>query len=389
MNRILFSVLLFINISAFGQTFQRYKTPKDTVFSSKYLKYDKEISIILPREYQQNLPNKFPLIVVFDSQNKMSYNYILQTIDYLTSNSAMPACVVVGIKSNQNKRVRETQPKINDSTAFGEKNEQFIFDELMPFLKSNYKTNGFNTLIGHSRYGFFTTYLMTKRPNEINAVIALSPFFDEKNVNLVDSVKNKFINKKLSNKLYYRFGIGNDFVADLKAMQEVLKLQTTNGFSADFNVKAYSFLHADHYTTPGLIISQALYEIFEFWGEKSDAYQKYDKKVVEDFDKLNTTIQQHYGAPIPVSINILNGKAQEFRDKGEYQQALKTFELLLKNYPNFSEIHLQIAKTQKLLKIPFEKSLKDFEVNLSKSIFYTVAEKQELLLELEEFRKSK
>ena len=299
----------------------------------------------------------------------------------------MPACVVVGIKSDQNKRVRETQPKINDSTAFGEKNEQFIFDELMPFLKLNYKTNGFKTLIGHSRYGFFTTYLMTKRPNDINAVIALSPFFNEKNVNLVDSVKNNLISKKLPHKLYYRFGIGNDFIADLKVMQEMLKLQTTNGFSADFNVKAYSFSNADHYTTPGLIISQALYEIFEFWGEKSYTYQKYGKKAVEDFNKLNAAIQQHYGAQIPVSLSILNGKAQESRNKGEYQQALEIFEILLKNYPNFSETHLQIAKTQKFLKIPFEKSLKDFEANLSKSTFYTIAEKQELLLELEEFRK--
>ncbi len=197
MNKILLFLLIFINSPTFGQTFQRYKAPKDTLFPSKYLKYDKEISIILPREYQQNLPNTFPLIVVFDSQNKVSYNYILQTIDYLTSNEQIPASVVIGIKSAQNKRYTETQPKISDSICFAEKTEQFIFDELMPFLKSNYKTNGFKTLIGHSHYGFFTTYLMTKRPNEINAVISLSPYFDRKNVNLVDSVKNNLINKKL------------------------------------------------------------------------------------------------------------------------------------------------------------------------------------------------
>ncbi len=379
---------------AFGQTFQRYKAPKDTLFSSKYLKYDKEISITLPREYQQNLPNTFPLIVVFDSQNKMSYNYILQTIDYLTSNEQMPASIVVGIKSAQNKRYRETLLKISDTTAFGEENEQFIFDELMPFLKLNYKTNEFKTLIGHSRYGFFTTYLMTKRPNEINAVVALSPFFDQKNVNLVDSVKNNLINKKLPQQLYYRFCVGNDFPNDFKAMQSMLQSENNNlnlnkNYNKKFSIKGDNFPQAQHTATPGIMIGQALYEIFEFWKEQQNKYASKQKKTLESFDALNLNVEQHYGTSFPFGMSVMNSEGWYFFNEKKYEKAIEIWKLTSEIYPNFSEIHLQIAKAQKILKITFEKSLKDFELNLSKSTFYTIVEKQELLLELEEFRKSK
>ena len=260
----------------------------------------------------------------------------------------------------------------------------------MPFLKSNYKTNGFNTLIGHSRYGFFTTYLMTKRPNEINAVISLSPYFDRKNLNLVDSVKNNLINKKLPQQLYYRFCVGNDHPEDFKAMQNMLQSENNNkNFNKKFNIKGSNFPQAKHTATPGIMVGQALYEIFEFWSEQQNKYGNKQKKTLESFESLNLNVKQHYGTSLSFGMGVMNSEGWYFFGEKKYEKAIEIWKLTLEMYPNFSEIHLQIAKTQKMLKIPLSKSLKDFEVNLSKSTFYTTVEKQELLLELEEFKKSK
>ena len=137
------------------------------------------------------------------------------------------------------------------------------------------------------------------------------------------------------------------------------------------------------------MVGQALYEIFEFWSEQQNKYGNKQKKTLESFESLNLNVKQHYGTSLSFGMGVMNSEGWYFFGEKKYEKAIEIWKLTLEMYPNFSEIHLQIAKTQKMLKTPLSRSLKDFEVNLSKSTFYTTVEKQELLLELEEFKKSK
>lgn len=121
-----------------AQQFERYKSSFDTILVSTKLGYQKKLNVTLPTEYQTNSENKsYPLIIIFDSQNSRSYTYILNTIDYLTSNEQMPSPVVIGVESYVQNRYGETQLEISDSNAFGSKNEQFVLEELIPFAKQN------------------------------------------------------------------------------------------------------------------------------------------------------------------------------------------------------------------------------------------------------------
>ena len=56
---------------------------------------DDGVALTVPLEWQEDIDRRFPLIVIFDSQNKRSHGYMLRTIDYLTSNEQMPASVIV------------------------------------------------------------------------------------------------------------------------------------------------------------------------------------------------------------------------------------------------------------------------------------------------------
>jgi len=372
---ILIITAIVISSSAHGQKYESYKSLTDTLFHSKNLGYGKKISVTVPIEYQNNAKEKsYPFIIVFDSQNQRSYNYILSTIDYLTSNEQMPASVIIGVESTVQNRYKETQLELSDKAAFGSKNEAFIFDELIPYAQNNHQVNKFNMLIGHSRYGYFTSLMLTKRYKELNAVISLSPFMIQKNINLSDSIFNLNTSYSLEKNLYYRFGIGNDYPENFEELNS--KLDKKSVESKKTNFKGTLFIEADHNVTPGLTIGTALYEVFEFWSKQQNIYINNDYKDLSSIQTLSDRITNHYGAPLKFSIGTLNGKGWSFYNEKEYLSAIKAWKKMVQEYPNFSEGYLHIIQAQKDLKQDYSETLKQLKNSLQTTEFYS---KEELI----------
>lgn len=380
-------VLLFIFIllttSLFGQNYERYKKLKDTTLYSKNLSYEKKVSVTVPIEWQKDLKKDFPLIIVFDRQNKRTHNYIINTIDYLTSNEQMPSSIIISVESEQRYRYIETQYKISDSNGLALENEKFIFDELIPLAEKEYKAASFRLLIGHSRYGYFTTSLFNSRINDLNAVISISPFFIQKNIDLTDSI-NKSNKGAYNSKKYYRYGIGGDFPEDFTKMDSVIRKLSPNPF---LDVKGFRFKEAGHNATPGLLIGTALYEVFEEWSAIQAKYSSNKQKDLSIRTSLDQEIVSAYGTKLNFSIGVLNGKGWYFYNEEQYDKAIQAWKVLISSYQNFSEGYLYIINAQIKLKHNYDKTVQDFKKSLVNSEFYTENEKKELMLELQEMIK--
>ncbi len=380
-----FIALLFLTLITCGlyaQNYERYKVLQDTIIASKNLGFTKGITVTVPIEWQKGTQNKFPLIIVFDRQNKRSHNYILQTIDYLTSTEQMPSAVIVSVASEQRFRYIETQYKA-DVNGVATENEKFIFEELISFANKQYNTSDFRVLIGHSRYGYFTTALFSTRTKDLNGVISMSPFFTQKNSDLTDSIR-KMNETIYASKKYYRYGIGNDFPEDAVKMDSTLQQLTLN---SSLDIKGYRFKQASHDTTPGLIISTALYELFEQWSAIQAKYISNNQKDLGIKTALDKEITAHYGAPLNFSIGILNGKGWYFYNEKDYAKAIKAWEILVESYPNFSQGYLAIIKAQIKLKQNHAATLVKFKNSLNNSELYKESEKEGLMKELKEIIK--
>ena len=365
----------------YAQQYERYKKFPDILFQSNALGYSKKLSITVPLEFQSDDSLKsFPLIVIFDSQNQRSYNYILNTIDYLTSNEQMPSAVIVGVESSEEKRYDETQLEISDQTAFGSKNESFIMNELIPFAENSLKTIDFNLLIGHSRYGYFTSYLLTKQSDQLNAVISMSPFTTQKNVNLSDSIAKLFSSYSSTKNLYYRFGIGNDYPDNFLELNEMLNAIQSPAKTANFKGKLFN--EADHTVTPGLVIATALYEVFEFWSNQQNEFIKNDNKNSSSLNVHLDKIQQHYGSKLNFSLGTLNGKGWYFFGEEEYEKAIEVWELMMASYPNFAEGYFAIMDAKIQLKQDYAQTLKKLKACLLVTEFYTEDELIDLYRDL-------
>jgi len=381
MRKFFYAIIITLLHSAllFGQNYESYKHLLDTTFASKSLGFDKNITITVPFEWQKDNNREFPLIVIFDRQNPRSHNFIINAIDYLTSNDQMPSSIIVSIESVQEYRYIETQYNISNEQGKAAQNEKFIFEELIPLLESDFNASSYRLFIGHSRYGYFTTSLLFTRLQEVNAIISLSPFFSQTNIELTDSIPE--LNRaEFTSKKYYRFGIGSDYPDDFYKMDSSLQNLTNPSIDAS----GVLFKEATHNVTPGLTITAALYEVFEYWAKQQNVYFSDQQKELGIIKDLNNEISKHFGSDLPFSLGVLNGKGWFLYNIEEYNKAIEAWEILLTYYPSFSETYLYIIDAQLQMNQDVSSSVRAFRDSMMHSDFYSESERQELEAYLEE-----
>jgi len=328
---------LLSTITLSAQPYESLHVALDTTIHSEALGYDKHIQLVMPDTYVPGSKSAYPLIVVFDMQNSINYKYIVGTIDYLSAFGQVPECIIVGIDAaDRVGRYKETQLIENDDSALGEKNEGFIFDELIPYVQSKYAASDQIILFGHSRFGYYTTHLLTRRPHDLLGVISVSPFYFQKNTDHVKRLVDMLTEIELKHDLYYIPSVGDTLLDtdDFYTMESAIK-----ALAVPEKFKFYPIMHdaADHIVTPGLTTSEAFYTIFREWSVMEMQFHRTKR---EDLRLLHTELQEDisvsYGAPIHFSLGIYNGTGWRFYNDGQFAAAIESWELMMEYYPSFS-----------------------------------------------------
>jgi predicted alpha/beta superfamily hydrolase len=376
----LFFILSFTSL--YGQTKSEYYSEgTDTIIFSKFLNENKKITINLPKTYNTYRDSKFPIILIFDRQNNKNYRQIFEIINYLVSFDEIPESIIIGISSdNHSNRYLETSLTISNINAKGENFERFIFEELIPWTEKEYNASKIRTIIGHSRFAYLSTYFLTKRIHEISAVVAISPFYTQKNVNIVDSLKVKLLNTKLNNKVYYRF-ITGDPITDSKDYDIMNEYLTKNEIGSNFNWKGYTFNNVQHMAVPGLALPPSLIDIFDVWSEKITEIQRSKISLSKQkYSEFKNEIKAHYGYEIGIGLAVLNGIANSYYNEAKYIDAIVVWEILLKDYPMFTYSNIDISKAYLKLNdnVNAKKFLNQAKLELVQNKFYSIEEKQNI-----------
>ena len=385
----LISVLIafFLVHNTYAQTESvYYKAPFDTTLASEYLKENCTITVILPKGFSKTCATKFPLIIVFDRQNKMIFRQIFESINYLVSFGEMPESVIIGVTSDDNRRNTATTLAASKRNGKGELTNAFVFDELIPYAEKELNVSNCRTLIGHSRFGFLTSYMLSKNFNELTAVISCSPLFTDTNVQLIDSLQNKMNTINLNHKLYFRF-ITGDSITDTKdysLMKSFLTKKPVN----NFDWKGFEFYDASHMATPGLGVMPSLLQIFDYY---TDEVNKVLKENTLPFDRNEYNVflnkmKAHYGAAIGLGLPVLNGIGFKYYNNKQYQAARTAWTILLADYPMFSDAYSNIAKSY--LKEDNKVEAKHYyELAKQKAVdnsFYNAEERKELIKDIDD-----
>jgi len=242
-------LLLSCNLS-FSQTI--YES-----IESEALGTTRELKIQLPRNYEANEDQAYPLIIVFDGD--YLFEVVAGNVDYYSYWKDMPDAIVVGV--NQIDSIADDCTISVENFLPHKKGAQFydfVVTELIPFVTENYRSLDFKIAIGHGKTANFINYFFFKKSPVFSAFIALSP---ELASYMQENLTRQFSIEQKRKSFYYLSTASQDLKQNKK---EAVELNTQLSVLENSNLY-YSFDNfegATHYSLVTHSIPNALEGIF-------------------------------------------------------------------------------------------------------------------------------
>ncbi len=345
LRHVLLLLLIWTSNHATGQ-YDQHTIALDTTLTETQLGQPKHLKVITPDGFDMASTVKYPLYIVFDMQNALNFDMIVRNIDYLSAFGQIPTGVIVGIDALPNQgRYFETQLIENHPKALGKENADFVFETVIPLVQNSFNATLGNILIGHSRYGYFTTHLLCEYPEDLIGVISLSPFFVQKNTDHTMRLPDSLRTARLQHDLYYVAAVGDTFVDTGDYFNMIAALDAAD-LPDRFHYRGLEYPLGDHYTLPGMSIGTALYTIFEQWYQIQLQYYRSQTNDLHGLHaELQDSIEVIYGAQLPFSLGNYNGVGWRYYSEENKESALASWELLGEYYPQFSYAWLFAAET--------------------------------------------
>ena len=327
--------------------------------TSKFLNEDRKIVISLPAGYKKS-KSSYPVLYLTDGFQNIEH--VRGSVELLTRTGHIPPIIIVGIKSVD--RVRDftyTKSENSPKSGGGKQFLSFIESELIPYIDTNYRTNNFRVLEGHSLGGLFTASTLLEKPNLFQSYIVMSPAFWWNKEELTHSAK-AFFKTQLDQEKRLFFGIGKDESAEDFGMRKEL-INFVNVIK-DSNQEKLRYSHKEfenegHMSSTLLSNYHGLRYIFsdlkysnEFIANYSDeAFLKKEKELTAKYgENAKRTGESYYnlGASIyqenlpgaitvfkrsvevyPNDINLITTLAKLYEKSNETANAVNTYKLAI------------------------------------------------------------
>ena len=328
---------------------------------SEVLSEERPYWVYLPPEYNNPEFGKasYPVIYLLDGDKNFYTLVGIQKTFTRGMYNNMPECIIVGIPNTD--RARDLTPSksslkhngldIFKNSGGADKFTEFMVSELKHKIDSDYRTNGYNILIGHSLGGLYAITTLLRQTESFNAYIALDPslWWDNKLIyNEASSIwKSKDFKKR---SLYIAMAKDEDKPDDMQEHSKtILSFCNEILFSSSSNNLNGNWKHypdEDHGTIlmPGMF--DALRSIFLGIELPVKDIPLNPLLINEYYDKLSLKLG-HKFIPDESLIDNLGKYALSVKEK---QNAIKIFEYNVNNYPDSKNARKSLASAKELNK---------------------------------------
>ena len=151
-----------------------------TSFKSTKLDEQRSIYVATPANYAGSTA-RYPVLLLLDANDRPQFTAAVANIAFLTSRGAVPGLIIVGIPNGKDRTHDMTPPATgaaatNFKTAGGADGwASFLIDEVLPLVRSKYRTQPTTILAGHSFGGLFALHVAATRPGAFTGIVAMSP----------------------------------------------------------------------------------------------------------------------------------------------------------------------------------------------------------------------
>ena len=328
--RLLLPVLLIVlTAAAHGQGKEKFSRNQKTAIESEILNESRAISIYLPADYKYSTV-KYPVLYLLDGGAHLAH--ASAAADYLALRGHIPGIIVVAVHNIDRSRDFSPVHVDNIPTSGGaEKFLGFLADELVPYLDQNYKTAGFNILLGHSFGGTFIGYTLLAKPRLFDAYLAVSPYLmyaDNYVVNMADEKLKPFKQTK-----FFYMTVGNEvnYFETLDEYASIMKEKAEE--SVEF--RYVKMLEEDHGTTPYFTLFSGLKFIFKGYQLPREMLQA-DLETIDDHFEI---ISKRYGIKVKTPELVINALGYRYLQDGEIDDAILVFKENVERYPKSANVY--------------------------------------------------
>jgi len=308
---------------------------KAFLINSKVLNEPRSIWIHLPEDYTST-NHTYPVLYLLDGEGH--FQYVSQLTDYLSSydRNRIPEMIVVAILNVD--RTRDFTPihslvfggKIDSArmgtTGGGVKFLQFMQKELIPYVDSNYRTQPYRILAGHSLGGLFALYAKETRPDLFQSIILMSPaIYGDNNRVLTNFTSFLKSRQGIISKIFISIGDEDTHVVD----SLVLQLKAVAPKSYDWSFMKYK--GENHFSVSYKSMFDALKFIYKNWFIDFYGTKKMSAGDLRlHFEKLSA----EFGIAITPTEEFVNNCGYTQLRAGNIDEAIDIFKQNVKDFPN-------------------------------------------------------
>lgn len=309
---------------------------------------------------------RYPVVYLLDG-NAHFYSVagMIQNLSQVNGNTVCPEMIVVGIPNTI--RERDLTPtKAGDdpflaeisrlrTTGGGENFISFIEKELIPYIDSNYPTQPYKMLIGHSFGGLAVMNTLLNHTKLFNSYIAIDPSMWWDNMHFLKSTKQGFREKDFDGTTLY-LAVANTMDQDM----DIHKVQTdttvpTRGIRGTLSLDSFinkekpkglryaSKYYEDntHNSVPLIATYDGLRFIFDKYELKIDRKDILDpsepfaKKIHQRYEDIS----QLFGYEVKPPEKEINLWGYRFLQRKQFQKAEDFFKMNIYNYPESFNVY--------------------------------------------------
>jgi predicted alpha/beta superfamily hydrolase len=359
-------------LSTKAQTDNKIIIGKIDSIQSNILNEKRKIWVYVPGDGALDIyaKKRYPVVYLLDGDGHFSSVVgMIQQLSTVNGNMICPEMIVVAIPNTDRTRDLtpthiEVDPPYMDSASSktsggGEKFISFIEKELMPYIESNYPTEPYKMLIGHSFGGLTVMQTFVHHTNLFNSYICIDPsmWWDKqtllKESKLVLKDKNfqgTSLFLGIANTMPEGMNINkviNDTTADTRHIRSILKLKSyfeqnkQNGLK--FNSKYYN--EDSHGSVPLITEYDALHFIFNFYPLKLTQKDFTDTTtaLLDKFEKHYYSISKKMGYKVKLSEDQINSMGYEALGSKHFKKAERFFKYNIENYPESFNVYDSIG----------------------------------------------
>ena len=355
-------VFIFLLAQLFSMTIHaqlidstRMKGQELKTFHSKVLGEDRRIFVQTPSNMKPY--DAYPVLYVLDGE---AFSIMAGgQVQYLSeAYKIIPSMIVVGIANTD--RVRDLTPThsiigpdgkpdtsvnaFGKTSGGGEKFLQFIKEELMPYIESNYPTAPYKILSGHSLGGLMAVYCMVNHPEYFNAYIGISPSVQWDKNSMLQQVADKMNTKNASNRMLFFTDANEDaaFHQNQLSLDSLLKVKNIPGLK----YKRMFYPEETHISEPVKAFYDGIRFIYPNWHlpYNSSAFKRTmsSKIIIDHYNELSKS----YGYKvIPPHDEIIQISRFLRNDPNRIKDAIELMQMNASNFPASALVHETLGDT--------------------------------------------